>query len=222
MTFQRAVSAFRSAAMVLLVMLVHSQAYSQHGGRGLLTRAVNPSLAVTPYAGLYMPVGSLVLTDNIRLRPVTSVALGSRLALALTRRVALEGAFTWTPNLIAQSDSKETIDLEGGSVFSSVRTRVRIGGEAGDSEASATLVSGLGVVHRWGVAWTGLRGTTDIGLVIGGGLRYLERTSGISFTVDIEDFMTQADYTDFVGQHYGRRLQNDLVFSFGVAFQVRQ
>lgn len=76
------------------------------------------AVIVTPHLGMYLPTGFLVSNETFRLRPVAWVALGGRIAMSLTGWLTAEGAVTWSPNLIAQSDVKESIDLEGGAVFS--------------------------------------------------------------------------------------------------------
>ena len=140
--------------------------------------------------------------------------------LPVSQRFAVEGALTWSPNLVAQSDWQETIDLEGGVWFSSVRTRLRVGGASPQSDVTASFTSGVGVVHRYGDAWAGMRGTTDAALVFGGGLKYVDSDSGISFTVDVESFLTRTGYTDTAGRPYGGLIQKDFVISFGTSFNL--
>jgi hypothetical protein len=171
---------------------------------------------------MYIPVGSLVVHETVRLRPVAAVALGSRIAFPLSPRVALEGTVTWSPNLVAQSDYQETIDLEGGVLFSSARARAQLTRRSSQSEVIATLSSGVGIVHRYGDAWTGMRGMTDAALVFGGGLRYVEAGSGLSFTIDVDNYVTRTDYTDNAGQHYGGRVQHDVLVSFGISIDVQR
>jgi hypothetical protein len=65
-----------------------------------------------------------------------------------------------------------------------------------------------------------MRGTTDAALVFGGGLRYVESDSGISFTVDVESFLTRTGYTDNAGRSYGGRLQKDFVISLGTSINL--
>ena len=85
---------------------------------------------------------------------------------------------------------------------------------------SASIASGLGLVHRYGDAWTGMRGTTDAAVVFGGGLKYVDSDSGISFTVDVESFLTHTGYTDIAGQSYGNRVQKDFLVSLGTSINL--
>lgn len=180
-----------------------------------------PARSVTPHVGMYIPVGSLVASDALRLRPVASIALGSRVAIPLSPSWALEGGLTWSPNLVAQSDWRETIDLEGGVLFSSARARVRLNRVTSRSQVVASFSSGVGIVHRYGDAWASMSGMTDAALVFAAGLRYVEIGSRLSFTVDVENFITHTGYTDSMGEHLGGNLQNDVLVSFGVAIDLR-
>jgi hypothetical protein len=207
-------------AGAVALLLLPPFAYAQQGNGRPASQNPDGSISVTPHIGLYMPLGSLVADNTVRLRPVGSIALGSRVAWPFLDGFAMEAALSWSPNLIAQSDWKETVDLEGGVWFGSARVRARLGSTSAQSETSASITTGVGVVHRYGDAWNGMRGTTDAALVVGGGLRYLEIESGIAFTVDIEGFLTRTGYTDAAGHFYGGRLQQDFIFSFGTSINL--
>jgi hypothetical protein len=105
-------------------------------------------------------------------------------------------------------------------VFSSARARLYVNRMVGRGEVAVTLVSGVGLVHRYGDAWTGMTGTTDPAVVLGGGLRYTEHASGFSFTMDVENFMTHTGYGDHSGRQYAGRLQSDVLISFGISIDV--
>lgn len=201
-------------ACVALLFVLPARAYGQTGSQH------HDHASITPNVGMYIPLGSLVVDPTVRLRPVAAVAMGVRYAQPVTSRWTLEGAATWSPNLVAQSDWKATVDLEGGVVFSSARARLYLSRTTARSEMAVTVVSGVGFVHRYGDAWTGMSGTTDPAVVLGGGLRYTEATSGFSFTMDIESFVTQTGYRDNSGRHYPGRLQSDVLVSFGISFDV--
>lgn len=207
------------AGVVVLLLLPPFAYAQQNDGR---PASQDGSLSVTPHIGLYMPLGSLVADNTVRLRPVTSIALGSRVALPIDGRFALEAALSWSPHLVAQSDWRETIDLEGGTWFASARARARIAGDSNQSDAVATISTGLGVVHRYGDAWNGLRGTTDAALVLGGGIRYLETDIGVAFTVDAEGYFSRTGFMDASGQFYGGRLQKDFIVTFGTSINLRK
>jgi hypothetical protein len=198
----------------LLLVFTPAHAYAQ------TQSPKHDGTSVTPNVGMYIPMGSLIVDPTVRLRPVAAVAVGARVAHALSSRWSLEGAATWSPNLVAQSDWKATVDLEGGVVFGSARGRLYLNRMVPRGEVAVTLVSGVGLVHRYGDAWTGMTGTTDAALVLGGGLRYSEAASGFSFTMDVENFMTRTGYNDSSGRQYVGQLQSDVLISFGISIDV--
>lgn len=177
--------------------------------------AGRPAIAVTADLGMYVPAGSLVLDSTVRMRGVPTIVLGARASLPLHDRLALQATLGWSPSLVAQSDWKQTVDLEGGIWLASLRSRVRLNRESRGA-VETFLAPGFGLVHRYGSAWTGWSGGTDLAVVLGAGARFREPGSRWSFALTLDDYLSRTGFTDSAGTRYGGRLHNDVLFAVGV------
>jgi hypothetical protein len=72
-------------------------------------------------------------------------------------------------------------------------------------------------VHRYGQAWEGLSGTTDVAFVFGATSRLRPLTSRLSYGLDLEGFVTRAEFRDYLGQHTCARMHADLVCSLALS-----
>jgi hypothetical protein len=207
--------------MVARFSLLPALANAQQAGPDEIGRPPShPSLfQVTPFLGMYVPVGSLVADSMVRLRPVGSLLVGGRLSLQAAPAFAVEASFGWSPNLVAQSDWRQTVDLEGGLWLASLRGRLRVN-DGGRSDIIVLLSPGAGIVHRYGSAWRGMQGTTDAALVLGAGLRFHEPNSPFTFVFDLENFLSRTGYHDGFGAHYGGHVHHDFFWSLGVTLDV--
>jgi hypothetical protein len=176
-------------------------------------------LSVAAELGMYMPVGSMVLDSTVRLRGVGAILLDARITAPLHDRFALQASLGWTPTLVAQSDWKQTVDLGGGVWLASLRSALRVTPKR-VREVEAFFTPGLGLVNRYGAAWSGLEGATDLALVLGSNVRFHEPDSRWAFTANIEDFITRTGFVDPSGQWYGGRLLNEFVLAFGATFDL--
>jgi hypothetical protein len=190
-------------------------------GRDLMTDrpAEKRNIVLTGDLGMYLPLGSLVQDSTVRLRGVGTIKFGTRLTVPVRSGFALESSLGWSPSLVAQSDWKETVDLEGGVWLASVRGRMRMYRDAtGGTEVF--FAPGVGLVHRYGRAWDQMTGKTDAALVLGTSVRYeIPGTRG-AFLLSLEDFITRTGFTDQSGLRYGGRLHNEIVFAVGAAIDV--
>jgi hypothetical protein len=207
-----------AGSIAVMSLPITAAAQAARTQRRTLERA--RALQVTPYLGMVQSLGSLVADSMVRLRPVGAPVLGTRIALQPAAVWGLEASLGWSPNLIAQSDWKRTVDLTGGVWLASLRNRFQI--DVG-SDKHATVLSfspGFGLVHRYGSAWKGMNGTTDAALVLAAGLRYREAELPIAFVVDLESFLTRTGYRDAAGTTYGGHVHSDMVLSLGVTFDL--
>jgi hypothetical protein len=180
---------------------------------------VTHTVFVTPFLGMYVPLGSLVADSMVRLRPVGAPVIGSRLTFQPWSMFGIEASLGWSPNLIAQSDFKRTIDIEGGLWLASLRTRANFASGPHD-ELVLVLSPGVGLLHRYGGAWNGMSGTTDAALLLAGGIRFHDKDLPITFVLDLEDFVTRTGFVDLAGVRYGGIVHHDFVWSLGVSLDV--
>jgi hypothetical protein len=171
-------------------------------------------VAVTAEIGMYFPVGALVLDSTVLMRGVGSLKVGARVTVPMNNRLALETGLGWSPGLIAQRDWKQTRDLQAGVVLASLRARLRLTTESEDG-IELFVAPGFGLVHRYGAAWSGMTGTTDAALVLGGGLRFAQSRSRLSFSATIEDYLTRVQFTGPGGYRFSSRQHNEIVFALG-------
>jgi hypothetical protein len=207
------------AGVVVSSFLLPTRADAQQVGSSTPRRPTSQAitLELTPFLGMYVPLGSLVADSMVRLRPVGALAAGSRIAAVWSERFALEGSIVWSPNLVAQSDWKQTLDLEGGFWAASLKARVRIASP--QHELVWSVSPGVALLQRYGSAWRDLFGTADVGLVLGGAARYHAGNS-LELVFDFENYVTRTGYVDRSGLHYGGHLHHDLIWSVGATINL--
>jgi hypothetical protein len=184
-------------------------------------------VSVTPFIGMYNPVGQLVADSTIEMLQLMTLMAGTRVFLPLTRHVGLEAAAGWTPapSLVAQSDWQRTEDVPGKVVTASLRGRYHFNPTPAVGDWRLSVVSGFGFVHRYGEAWEGITGTTDATLLVGGGLLFGASTtraakssliSRLSYGFDIEAHGSRAAFRNYMDQRSAARLHVDVITSFGL------
>src|SRR5262245_53726581 len=104
--------------MVLAALAVaaapSARAYAQVYDPDISTRARVPAhVSVTPFIGMYNPIGKLWADSTVEFLQLMTLVVGARVAIPVTRRLALEGTGAWTPapSWVAQSDWQQTVDV---------------------------------------------------------------------------------------------------------------
>lgn len=190
---------------------------------------------LTPSLGMYLPTADLInLTDpsgsglSLVFSQKSTFSFGGRLGYWIGDRAALEGAFGYTASEVKFEVPGFVSTALGGRVLQgSARVVYRLNQPA--SSTGWHLIGGLAVVSRSGEMWDSLAtggiqvdGRTDIGAVIGGGVR-LPVAERLALRIDVEDYIHQAKFTlDVQGTplETESQLQNDLVLSLGLAIQL--
>lgn len=192
-------------------------------------------IELTPFLGMYAPVADIInLTDpsgsglTLVFSQKSAFSFGGRLAYGISDRAAIEGAFGYTPSDVkVEVASFGSVALGGTVMQASARVRYRLNAPA--SQTGWHLTGGLAMISRGGEIWDsletgGLRidGRTDFGVVLGGGLA-LPVGKKLALRIDVEDYIHQAKFTlDAQGSQADTesQLQNDLVFSIGLAIRL--
>lgn len=172
---------------------------------------------VTPHVGLYFPFEPVVQesSQNLTMRQVTAVVFGGRLAAHLSRHWLLEANVNYSPSPVAVSDATRTVDMSAGMFLGSVRAAFRLG-RLKPKTPELQIGAGVGMVSRFGSAWQGRRGTTDPAAVVGVAGRYpLSKHMPIMIRVEIENYMTRAQFTPSDGGMSTARRNHDTVWSVG-------
>ncbi|MBI4544919.1 MAG: hypothetical protein HY703_06985 [Gemmatimonadetes bacterium] len=180
---------------------------------------------VSPHVGLYVSVGALVdepargAVGEDRRRHVGSPVVGARMALRTNRLLRLEGSVGYSAGLVAVTDSASTRDWGAGVAFASLRGLLGIRSPARRGQWSIHGLSGIGVVSRHGAAWSGTRGTTDAALVVGAGAGLSLARSRGNFRLELEDYITEAEFARAGGRTRGR-VHHDILWSIGFSYPL--
>jgi hypothetical protein len=174
---------------------------------------------ITPHLGMYIPTG-LLTTDvgspngEFR-RQVMTGGLGARAALRIAKRLRLEAAAFYSRSMVAIADNSEVVDVPAGVLMASAGTVLQVGGTHRGGW-NLHLAPGVGVIVRHGAAWKGSSGNIDPAFVMAGGARAPLGKSGMAFRIDVQDYMSRAQFvTPESGTTRGRVL-HDLVLTTGV------
>jgi hypothetical protein len=179
-------------------------------------------ITVTPYAGMYASIGKLRADSTVEFLQLMTLVAGARAALQLNHRFAIEAAGGWTPapSWVAQSDWEQTIDVPGRVALGSLRGRYDLNPDVEAGDWVVSLASGIGAVHRYGQAWEGLSGTTDVAFVFGATSRLRPFSSRLSYGLDVDGFVSRAEFRDYLGQRTRARLHADLVLSLALSLSL--
>jgi hypothetical protein len=211
------------------------------------SHAAHAQVEVSPIGGLYVPTASVA--DNISQsgtfptgrawKHETAAAVGGRLTIWLSQRLALDGSIIYAPSDIQMrtpvGSFTQLSEIESELLIASARAVWRLG--APSQPVTYRLAGGLGLVHRSGERYestggTEFHGTTDPALVLGGGLR-AKLANHLKLGVEIEDYAYFTHFT-FLGPligyqdgttsrsetDWGRQFQSDLVMSVALVVQL--
>jgi hypothetical protein len=200
------------------------------------------------HGGIYIPLADLVVREvpgfgstpakELGWRQRTAAAVGGRVTVWLSRRLGLEAAALFTPSNLAR-DLELGPPVETGTNITAATGRVvwRLGDP--DRPVTYHLLAGIGFAARSGPAfdnspWDASRhiaGTTDLAVVVGGGLR-AKLSPRVDLRLDVDDYAYSPEvvmvFTDPAPdgtvmrfeRAFDTELVNDLVVSLGLAFEL--
>jgi opacity protein-like surface antigen len=181
-----------------------------------------PRVELTPYVGAFWPTRLLAREDfdvggAREWKHEIAIATGARVNWWFSRRWGIEGSFAYAPSALNFSFGFDPwTPAEAAIVAGTLRGLVRF------PVGSATTLhagSGVGVLHRGGEGYELLGTMTDLSLVGAAGIR-VSVSSALALRVDVEDYLSWVDgRTDRSGE-LDTRLQNDIVFSQGLAIAL--
>ncbi len=187
--------------------------------------AQKPVVELTPYAGVFIPVGNLLEAGF--LFPVTGghvagLALGGRATAWLAGPIGIEGTLNY-----AFSDVEEGIvDVFGsGDAYvwaGSARLALRIGSLS--APVSLVLSAGLGYVSRGGDAYEDVEDEGDLAYAGGLGLR-IDLPGRLAIRLDVDDYLYNYDatqQTDIGEISIDSQFQADFVIAVGLSIQLSE
>ncbi len=192
--------------------------------QGLMAAAVLGALAsasqadaqrtfeLTPFAGTYIPISSLGDEGGTEAKHQPSVALGIRGTFPGAGRVGLEGVIGLAAGAVKATSASQEAEVSGRIVMASVRALWALGTPGESRSWHAT--TGVGVSSRGSDAYSPFDGTTDIGGIIGIGMR--TRVGRWALRFDLEDNISSVKLADDAEA----ALQNDLMLSVGLVIPL--
>jgi hypothetical protein len=148
------------------------------------------------------------------LKQATSFALGGRLSLWLTSRLAIEGNVQYSSSRLLARPKSITLPSDDAHVLAS-SARILLSVLPGSLPLSFHLSGGGGVVSHGGKAYDGVRGTNDFGVAAGAGFRF-PISETVSLRADVDGYHYTAQFYDNVGHSTPSRSQTDIWISIGL------
>lgn len=166
---------------------------------------------LTPFVGAYVPLTNFAEDNGVEAKHQPSAAVGLRATIPSAGRLGFEGVIGVAQGAVEASSSSGEAEVSGRVILASVRALWGLGAPGGARSWHAT--TGLGVLSRGSDAYAPLEGTTDIGAVVGIGMRTTMGAWSLRF--DLEDNISSATFGDG-----GSQLQNDLLLSAGLVIPL--
>lgn len=183
----------------------------------------------SPSFGVYIPHGVPLLeergvggSEGLRKQAVGAPVFTTRAGMALSSLLGLEATLSYSPGLIAVHSSTGRVDdISAGLVLASARTIFRLTPESA-TKFSIHAASGVGVVTRIGNAWSDTPASPAFALVLGAGAKapLTNKGTGPSFRVDLEDYLSWAQFELEDGTQTKARPYHDLVWSIGLSIPI--
>jgi hypothetical protein len=197
-----------------------------------LLSAASPGLAqitftINPNLGLYVPHGALLfeapsnLSDIETKKPVGGPVFTTRIAAWFTPHLGLEASIGYSAALIAiKSHAGQVEDHTQSLLLSSIRSVYRFPGDK-ITRLGFQVGTGLGVVNRGGDAWAATPTGPAIAMVFSAGVRaQLSPKKPISFRMELEDYVSWAQFKLDSGAYTRGRAYHDVVYSLGLVFPI--
>jgi Outer membrane protein beta-barrel domain len=170
--------------------------------------AAQGGVELTPWAGVYVPTSNSIGSLGQDIERDVSVVGGARLTFWGSGRLGFEATGGYAPAKIGD----ETINETGNTDLLLASGRLLLALSPVDSKVGFFLAGGPALLARGSNPFDDDRSSTDIGGVLGLGLRFGGgENSRVGFRVDLEDYLYNGDFGG------GDDFQNDIVASVGVS-----
>lgn len=176
-----------------------------------------------PRMGVYLSPGLLNAAygssgaATVRRRQLTAITFGVGATLWTTKFLAVEGAITYAPSMVATTDTLTTMDATSGVLLGSLRANVGI--RRRTEGWSLYGGPGLGLIHRGQAARGSSRDATAPAFILALGGR-LALPHSPAFTFEIASYSSWIDTRFASSGAAQQRWHQDLVWSFGLAIPV--
>jgi hypothetical protein len=180
----------------------------------LATAVATPAAAqggveLAPWAGVYVPTSNSVGALGEDLSRDVSVAAGARLTFWGTGNLGFEVTGGYAPSKIGDETINERVNL----LLANARLMLALSPVT--NRVGFYVAGGPALLARGGNPFDDDRSSTDLGGVLGLGLRFGGGENGrVGFRIDLEDYLYNGDFGG------GDDFQNDLVASLGVSIAL--
>lgn len=173
--------------------------------------AAQGGVELTPWAGVYVPTSNSVGSLGQDISRDVSVIGGARLSFWGTGNLGFEVSGGYAPAKIGD----ETINETGNTNMLLANGRLLLALSPVSNKVGFFLAGGPAILVRGKNPFDNNRSSTDIGGVLGLGLRFGGGDNNrVGFRIDLEDYLYNGDFGG------GNDFQNDLVASLGVSFAL--
>ena len=171
--------------------------------------AAQGGVELTPWAGVYVPTSNSVGGLGEDLSRDVSVAGGARLTFWGTGNLGFEVTGGYAPSKIGDETVNESVNL----LLANARLLLALSPVT--NGVGFYIAGGPALLARGGNPFDDDRSSTDLGGVLGLGLRFGGgENSRVGFRIDLEDYLYNGDFGG------GDDFQNDLVASLGLSIAL--
>ena len=186
---------------------------------GMVPANATAQLMLTPILGVYVPIANLYEVPGSigTAKQKTSFIGGARLMVSASGKLGIEGGVLYGPAGISVTTTAGTVSRSANITLAHLRLVYVLNSEW--AAVNVYIAGGAALVKRGGEAFQDVEGLTDVGgnLALGTIFRL---GSAFRARLEIEDYIYQTEFTFPDGETSGPRLQNDVVFTFGVSIPI--
>jgi hypothetical protein len=186
--------------------------------------AAQRKIEVVPFVGLYIPTANVVdqfdsaCSCQVSTKQRTALDVGARVVVWATDRLALEGAFGYSPSgATTTAPGYATIDRSGTVITTTARVLAALGSRT--RNRYVYLSGGIGLVVRGGDAWNGTMGRTRLAGVVGAGVRFAVAPP-LALRAELDDLLYSAQFSTAQTRPTQSQFQHDLALSLGLAVPI--
>lgn len=198
------------------VVALGPDALSAQSSKGVQVR-ISPSLGISlPFGGPF--VDEAFLEKN----PVASAVLSGRIAVSAAPHFGLEASLAVGRGLVAVRDSLKTVRDHPATVFLASTRGLFQFNPPGWEGLSLHVGPGVGLIGRGGRAWVDTRPRRVVpALVAAAGVTAsLGKRSPVRFRLELEDFISRAQFNVGLPTETRALLHHDLIWSLGLSFPI--
>ena len=171
--------------------------------------AAQGGVELAPWAGVYVPTSNSIGSLGEDLSRDVSFAGGARLTFWGTRNLGFEVTGGYAPSKIGDETINESVNL----LMANARLLLALSPVT--NSVGFYIGGGPALLSRGGNPFDDDRSSTDLGGVLGLGLRFGGgENSRVGFRIDLEDYLYNGDFGG------GDDFQNDIVASLGLSIAL--